>query len=99
MRDDTGISFLQLALDVKIVGRLLIGALGFLDLAVGFDDVRLRRHQRGVDLGDLAASGFQRRFLLRAVEFEDDVYVLVVNENLVDVAADELLDLGHRLNM
>jgi hypothetical protein len=73
LRDDTGISFLQLALDVKIVGRLLIGALGFLDLAVGFDDVRLRRHQRGVDLGDLAASGFQRRFLLRAVELEDDV--------------------------
>jgi len=42
LRDDAGIAFLEFALGVELIRSLLIGALCFRDLPVGFQDVRLR---------------------------------------------------------
>ena len=55
LRDDAGIALLQLALDVELIGGLLIVALGLLDLPFRLENVRLRRQHGGIDFGDLAS--------------------------------------------
>ena len=74
--DDPRIAPLQLALHVKLVGRLLVCAFGFLDLGIRLDDIDLCSAKRGIHLSDLAPSGFQRCVLFRAVELEDHVVLL-----------------------
>lgn len=44
LRNDARITLLQFAFDVQFLGGLPVGALGFLNLRVCFQDIRLRRH-------------------------------------------------------
>ena len=64
LRDDAGIALLQVSLGVQLIRSLLKIALGLLDLPFRLENVRLRDQHRGIDFGNLAPGGFQRRFLL-----------------------------------
>ena len=69
-RDRVGVAPEQLVPRVELVERLLIGAAGLRDPALGLLELRLRHDHRGLDLGDLAPGRLGRRLLLRAVEPE-----------------------------
>ena len=64
LRDDAGVAFLQLALHVQFVRRLLIVALGLRDLSLRLENIGLCGQHGGIDFGNLAPSRFQGGFLL-----------------------------------
>ena len=70
-RDDARVAPCSSCLVSSSSNGLLVGAPGLLDLAFRRQDIGPRDHQRGVDLGDLAAGGLRGRLLLRAVQPED----------------------------
>ena len=94
LRHGGSIAALQLALGLQLLDRLLISALRLLDLSVALLQLDLRLLHRGIDLGDPAPSGLQRRFLLRAVELEDRLTRFDLVAEITYISSTRPLDSG-----